>query len=123
LSDRKSEGEQMAMNAEDVLVEYFVKVRDAASEALEQLTPPEIKGQSPSVSEANFDLNFTEYAGQKLGAFEVAEKNGNIPEKWTHGFNILKNANATISDRYHGEGYVFSYWLFNERIYRQKLKG
>ena len=113
----------MAMNAEDVLVEYFVKVIDAASEALEQLTPQEIKEQYPSVSEANFDLNFTEYAGQKLGAFEVAEKNGNIPEKWTRAFNILKNANATISDRYHCEGYIFSYWLFNERIYRQKLKG
>ena len=112
----------MAMNAEDVLVEYFVKVRDAAKEALEQLTPPEIKEQVPSVSEANFDLNFTEYAGQKLGTFEVAEKNGSIPEKWTRGFNILKQANATISSRYHGENYGFTYWLYNGKIYRQKLK-
>jgi len=112
----------MAMNTEDVLVEYFVKVRDAANEAIEQLTPQEIKEQVPSVSEANFDLNFTEYAGQKLGNFEVAEKNGNIPEKWTRGFNILKQANATISSRYHGENYDFTYWLYNRKIYRQKLK-
>ena len=100
----------------------MLKVRDAANEALEQLKPPEIKGQSPSVSEANLDLNFTEYAGQKLGAFEVAEKNGNIPEKWTRGFNILKQANATVSSRYHGENYGFTYWLYNGKIYRQKLK-
>jgi len=112
----------MAMNAEDVLVEYFVKVIDAANEALEHLTPQEIKEQAPSVLEANFDLNFTEYAGQKLGAFEVAEKNGSIPEKWTRCFNILKQANATISSRYHGENYAFTYWLYNGKIYRQKLK-
>jgi len=75
-----------------------------------------------AVSEANFDLKTKEYTSQKLGTFEVAEEKGNIPEKWNRAFNILKNANATISSRYHGEKYTFSYWIYNSRIYRQKLK-
>jgi hypothetical protein len=49
--------------------------------------------EAPAVLEANFDLNYTEYASQKLGTFEVAENN-----------------------------YSFSYWLYNGKIYRQKLK-
>lgn len=76
----------------------------------------------PTVLEANFKLNYTEYNSQKLGTYEVAEKNDNIPEKWNRALNILKQANATISSRYHGNNYNFSYWLYNGRIYRQKLK-
>jgi dTDP-4-dehydrorhamnose reductase len=78
--------------------------------------------KAPAVSEANFNLNFTEAHTQKLGTFEVAEENANPTEKWTRALNILKQANATISSRYHGENYSFSYWLYNGRIYRQKLK-
>ncbi len=75
-----------------------------------------------AVSEDNFNLKYAEYTSEKLGTFEVAEEKGNSLEKWTNAFNVLKQANATISERYHGESYVHSYWLYNERIYRQKLK-
>jgi len=78
--------------------------------------------EAPAVSEANFDLNYTEYTSQKLGTFEVAEEKGSLREKWSRALNILKQANATISSRYHGENYTFSYWTYNSRIYRQKLK-
>jgi hypothetical protein len=77
---------------------------------------------APAVSELNFGLSYTEYTSQKLGTFEVAEEKGSIPEKWSRAHNILKQANATISSRYHGENYAYSYWLFKDRIYRQKLK-
>jgi len=77
------------------------------------------------VSEINFNLNFKEFTTQKLGTFEVTEEKDNPPEKWTRALYILKQNHATISTRYHGEGYVYSYWLYgknHDRIYRQKLK-
>jgi len=78
--------------------------------------------EAPAVSEINFSLNFTEFNTQKLGTFEVTEENANTREKWIRALNILKQTNATISTRYHGENYAFAYWLYNGKIYRQKLK-
>ena len=81
--------------------------------------------ETPAASEINFNLNYTERNTQKLGTFEVAEEKDNPKEKWTRALNILKQNNATISTRYHGEDYNYSYWLYNknlDRIYRQKLK-
>lgn len=78
--------------------------------------------ESPAVSEDNFNLNSSEFTSQKLGLYGVTEEKGNIPEKWTRAYNILKQTNATISSRYHGKDYGFSYWLYNDKIYRQKLK-
>jgi len=112
------------MKSENVLVEYFVKVRDAASEALEQLTPEEVKEkpQTKAVAEDNFFLNYKEFTTSKLGTFQVAEEKDNDKDRFFSALNILKNANATISSRYHGENYKFSLWLYNGKIYRQKLK-
>lgn len=78
--------------------------------------------EKAAVSEENFALNYTEYTSQKLGTFEVTEEKGNIPEKWNRAYNILKQANATISNRYHGPNYAFAFWLYNKKIYRQKIK-
>ena len=75
-----------------------------------------------AVSENNFNLNFTEVTSPKLGIFEIAEEKDNSTEKWTRAHNILKQNNATISTRYHENNYNFSYWLYNDKIYRQKLK-
>ena len=85
---------------------------------------PAVPKQSSAVLEANFStLKFEPQEGTKLGNFEVAHKQNNFPDKWQPAYNILNVNNATIQNRYHGEGYVFSYWLFNEgKIYRQKLK-
>jgi hypothetical protein len=68
-------------------------------------------------------LKFEPQQGAKIGQYEVAYKANNIEDKWTQAFNILRQSNATINSRYHGEGYGFSYWLYGEgKIYRQKLK-
>jgi hypothetical protein len=68
-------------------------------------------------------LKFEAQKGAQLGDFDVAYKANNIEDKWTYVFNTLRNSHATIKDRYHGEGYQFSYWVYGEgKIYRQKLK-
>lgn len=82
------------------------------------------KGVAAAVKEETFTcLKFEQQKGNRLGEFEVAVKDKNPEAQWLHAFNILKQANATINNRYHGEGYLHSYWLYGEgKIYRQKLK-
>jgi hypothetical protein len=118
----------------DKQVEFLVKLRDAslmladaATEYIDALAPPEIKAekkQAVSVLEVNFSiLKFEVQQGTKLGEFEIAYKQRNKADMWESAYNILKNSNATIKDRYHGEGYQYSYWLYSDdKIYRQKLK-
>lgn len=114
-------------------VEPLVKLRDAfamASEALneyiETLAPQGVKEnkEPAAVQEATFTiLKFEPQTGAKIGEYAVAYKANNIEDKWTHAHNVLRNSNATIQNRYHGEGYEFAYWLYGEgKIYRQKLK-
>jgi hypothetical protein len=100
-------------------------VSDAASEFLKSMAPPELNldKEPAAVSELNFALKYEKQKGTQLGDYEVAHKAGNLPEKWQRAYNILRASNATIKDRYHGEGYQHSYWLYGEdKIYRQKLK-
>ena len=118
----------------DKQVEFLVKLRDAslmladaANEYIDSLAPPEIKAekkQAAAVLELNFtSLKFEAQQGAKLGEYEIASKQNNLTDKWQSAYNILSNSNATIQDRYHGEGYQYSYWLYGEdKIYRQKLK-
>jgi hypothetical protein len=117
----------------DKQVEFLVKLRDgcqmiadAANEYIDSMAPPEAKEktQAAAVQEVTFTiLKFEPQQGAKLGQFEVAYKQSSIPDKWSSAYNILRNSNATIEDRYHGEGYQYSYWLYGEdKIYRQKLK-
>jgi hypothetical protein len=114
-------------------VEFLVKLRDsclmiadAANDYIDSMAPPEVKmkKQVAVVQEVTFTtLRFEEQQGAKLGSFEVAHKQNNLPDKWQSACNILRANNATIKERYHGEGYQYSYWLYGEdKIYRQKLK-
>jgi len=82
------------------------------------------KQQPAAVVETTFTtLRFDPAKGEKLGDYEIAYQSGNIADKFTQAYNILKVNNATIKDRYHGQGYAFSYWIYGEgKIYRQKLK-
>lgn len=82
------------------------------------------KVEVTAVREAMFDiLKWEGQKGAKIGPYEVAYKDQNLPEKWTHAYNILRQANAVISRRYHGDEYRYSYWLYEEgKIYRQLLK-
>lgn len=109
-------------------VEFLVKLRDAAAmimdaanEQLERIAPP---GEAPAVKEEAFNcLKFEKQEGSRLGEFEVAHKSNNLVDKWSHAYGVLRQSNATIKNRYHGQRYVYSYWLYGEdRIYRQKLK-
>ena len=56
-----------------------------------------------------------------MGAFEVSERNDKDPEKFAEALHLLEANKATINQRFHPEGYVFEYWKFQNRIYRQKL--
>lgn len=115
-------------------VEFLVKLRDAsqmiadaANEYIETFAPPGIKETNQSavaVQEINFTtLRFETMQGTKLGEYEVAYKKSNIDDKWRAACNILRNSNSTIKDRFYGESYQYSYWLYGEdKIYRQKLK-
>jgi hypothetical protein len=79
--------------------------------------------QPAAVLEETFScLKFEEGKGVKLGDYETASKKNNDPEKFQHAFNILKNSNATIANRYHGNGYNCSFWIYGDRIFKQRLK-
>lgn len=112
-------------------VEFLVKLRDAskqladaADQYIVSLAPPEIKAELSAVQEATFKtLKFEAQKGVKLGEYELAHKQANLEDKWQPAHNILNNNNATIKDRYHGQDYQYSYWLFGtDKIYRQKIK-
>lgn len=83
-----------------------------------------VKEEVAAVKEETFSiLKYEKQHGSRLGEFEVAYKNHNIPDKWNHAYGILRQNNATINNRYHGPNYAYSYWLYgNGKIYRQKLK-
>jgi hypothetical protein len=87
------------------------------------------KGPSPAaVQELAFTaLKWDAQQGGKIGEYEIAAKAGNDTAKWTAAHEILSEAKATIKDRYRGQGYQYSYWLYDsafskEKIYRQKHK-
>jgi hypothetical protein len=77
-----------------------------------------------AVSETTFTiLKWDPQQGAKIGSYEVAYKASNVEDKWISAFNILRQSDSTIKERYHGQGYEFSYWLYGQdKIYRQKLK-
>lgn len=87
--------------------------------------PVEAAKKEPTVTvkEETFAcLSFEPQKGERLGDYETASAKNNLPDKFNAAFNVLSKSNATISARYRGGGYVHSYWLFHETIYRQKLK-
>ncbi|MFQ6116293.1 MAG: hypothetical protein ACE5NG_19725 [bacterium] len=68
-------------------------------------------------------MKYEKQQGNRLGEFEVAYKAHNMTDKWSHAYGILRQNNATITNRYHGPDYAYSYGLYgNAKIYRQKLK-
>ena len=113
----------------DAKITLLVKLRDshrmaadALDEYLETLGPASFR-QGNTVKEETFStLKWVEQTGEKLGSYQTADKKDNLGEPWQTAFNILQKSEATIAKRYHGTQYVFSYWLFGERIFRQLLK-
>ncbi len=114
-------------------VDFLIKLRDgaqmiadAANETLKSMTNPELdlEKETVAVNETTFIiLKWDTQKSFQLGDFDVAYKKSNLQDKWQTAFNILRNSNATIKERYHGTGYNYSYWIYGEdKIYRQKLK-
>jgi hypothetical protein len=66
--------------------------------------------EKTTVSEKNFDLTYTKHTGAKLGEFEIADEKDSPSDLYKQALNILKQNGATISKRYHGDGYFYSYW-------------
>lgn len=115
--------------SEEQVLEIFVDFTNAIESACVNVRRriADLKGvkEAVLVAEETFDiLKFDKQQGARIGGYEVAYKAKNIPEKFQQAHNILNKNNAVIGNRYHGEGYVHSYWLYGEnKIYRQKIKG
>jgi hypothetical protein len=114
----------------DKQVEFLVKLRDAAqmiadatNEYIDLLAPKVVK-QENAVPEGTFNgLKYQAKTGNKLGAYETATAQDNKGEAFKAAFEVLTKAVASIKDRYHGSGYVYSYWIYWETIFRQKTQG
>ena len=107
-------------------VEPLVKLRDAFSMAAESLNEyidtlatREVKATIEK-EETFSKLTFENQQSEKLGSYETANTENNNPEQFKHILEVLKD--STIKSRFHGPGYAFSYWVFNGRVFRQKLK-
>lgn len=117
------------MEAEEKVIETVLNFANAMEAAAVDVKHriAELVGVKEAVVVQEETFNILKYEAQKgtrLGEFEVASKANNLSDKWTHAYGVLKQNNATISNRYHGLDYTYSYWLYKEdQIYRQKLKG
>lgn len=106
----------------EIFLDYLNAQEASCVNARKQLTEL-FGGSEPATSEAVFNaLRFESHKGEKLAEFETADKQGNVEQNWTHAFNILKASNSTINNRYHGADFTHTYWLYQDRIFRQKLK-
>jgi hypothetical protein len=114
------------MSEEDIATEALLEYLSCCEAGIMQAKRliAQRKGvEGASVKEQIFTvLKFDQKVGSRIGEYEVAYKANSISEKWSHAYNILRQSNAIISNRYHGEGYEYSYWLYRDKIYRQKLK-
>jgi hypothetical protein len=103
----------------DPLLQFIVDLRQACDGYIESGTPNELKAIPETVFSC---LTFEPHVGEKLREYEIGQGKSNKQKEFDQAFNILKEANASINNRYHGPGFVFSYWLYGQAIYRQKLK-
>jgi hypothetical protein len=109
----------------EIIVDFFNAVESACVNGRRQIAEAMkvTEKDTVTVPEQTFNLlKFEPQKGEKLGEFETAEKKNNTEQNWNHAYNVLKQSNSTINARYHGEAYICSYWLFKDKIYRQKLK-
>jgi hypothetical protein len=116
----------MSSSERDVLIDFANAVEAAAVNLKHSLGVDctQKTQQTNAVQEITFTtLKFDPMKGEKLGDYEIAYKTNNIADKFESAYNVLRASNATIKDRYHGNGYQFSYWIYGEgKIYRQKLR-
>jgi hypothetical protein len=110
----------------DLLTDFATAI-EAAAVQLKQTIGKIVKIPTVNISEDPFlNLKWEKTQGAKLKEYEFTSKTANNGNNaFHHCFNILKANNATINNRFHGEGWKHSYWLYSnnpEVIYRQRLK-
>ena len=92
------------MSSEDlkILAEDIVDFCNALESACVKLRRQIEKSLGPKlslVSEVAFTcLKWEDEKGTRLGNYQVAHKNSNLPEKWLHAYRILEANNAIISN-------------------------
>jgi hypothetical protein len=103
--------------------DFLTMVESACVETKQKIGQITGATQTATMKEETFNgLSYEKQQGSRLGEYETAGRNSSQTDKWTSAFNVLKQNGATINNRYHGEGYAYSYWLYGEdRIYRQRL--
>jgi len=79
-----------------------------------------------TVSEERFNcLKWQDEKGVRLGDYQVAFTKHNVPESWSHAFNVLKANNSFIANPFHEGDYEFGYWIYpqkySDRIFRKRL--
>ena len=111
----------------DHKIEFLVKLRDATqmiadctNDYIDSLAPKEIKREQAVIEDIFNCLTYESQQGAKLGSFETASQDKNDKAKFEAVFNTLDQAKATIKDRYYGQNYQCTYWLYNQKIYRQR---
>jgi len=122
------------MNEEDfeLFLEDFTDMLSAMEASIakmkmqiEKLLGSEVKPKAVLPEETFNILKWENEKGSRLGDYQVAYKQQNIPEKWQHCFNILKANDSLIANRFHEQGYQHAYWIYPEkypdRIFRKKL--
>ena len=93
---------------------------DATNDYIDTLAPKEIKREQAVPEDVFNCLKFEAQTGQKLGVFETASQDKNDQVKFEAAFNTLNQAKATIKERYYDQNYQWTYWLYNQKIYRQR---
>jgi len=108
----------------DLLSDFATAIEAAAIDLKQQIS--KIVKVAPLTENSFLGLTWEKRKGAKLKEFEFTTKTANNDsDVFNHCFKVLKANQATINNRFHCEGWQYSYWLYVNRpgtIYRQLLK-
>lgn len=109
----------------DLLAEFATAI-EAALQLKEEIARI-VKVPMGTISEELFlNLRWEKSQGARLKEYEFTTKVANDGnDSFYHCLNILKANKASINNRFHCEGWKYSYWLYVEKpdvIFRQLLK-
>lgn len=112
--------------------EIAARLRDCFSQLAEDMneiaqrgikkSDQEESARNVKVPESTFNLPFQDREGERLGKYGTAIKKDSPPELYQKAFNVLKQTSSTIDQRYTFNNYNYSYWLYQDVIYRQSRK-
>lgn len=108
----------------EILADFANALEAAAITLKQRVAEIASAGKATTANEEAFAvLTFEKRTGDRLGEYEISLKSANQDAKWNQAYKILEANNASINDRYHPEGYIYCYWLYDrDKIYRQRLR-